>query len=94
MLTSATDRLFATLDAAMRTVFAHHHAEQACPTVAGDATELSEHEQAEAAALMRVNHAGEIAAQGLYHGQTLAAADPLVRDHLRRAAREEGDHLA
>jgi ubiquinone biosynthesis monooxygenase Coq7 len=43
---------------------------------------------------MRVNHAGEIAAQGLYHGQSLTAVDPAVREHLRTAAREEGDHLA
>ena len=43
---------------------------------------------------MRINHAGEIAAQGLYHGQSLTAANPAVRAHLRTAAREEGDHLA
>ena len=43
---------------------------------------------------MRVNHAGEIAAQGLYHGQALTARTPETRDALRRAAAEEGDHLA
>jgi ubiquinone biosynthesis monooxygenase Coq7 len=47
-----------------------------------------------AAALMRVNHAGEIAAQGLYHGQALTARTPETRAALRRAAAEEGDHLA
>lgn len=47
-----------------------------------------------AAGLMRVNHAGEIAAQGLYHGQALTARTPETRDTLRRAAAEEGDHLA
>lgn len=47
-----------------------------------------------AAGLMRVNHAGEIAAQGLYHGQALTARTPETRDALRRAAAEEGDHLA
>jgi 3-demethoxyubiquinol 3-hydroxylase len=47
-----------------------------------------------AAGLMRVNHAGEIAAQGLYHGQALTARAPETRDALRRAAAEEGDHLA
>ena len=47
-----------------------------------------------AAGLMRVNHAGEIAAQGLYHGQALTAQTPETRDALRRAAAEEGDHLA
>jgi ubiquinone biosynthesis monooxygenase Coq7 len=47
-----------------------------------------------AAALMRVNHAGEIAAQGLYLGQALTARTPETRAALRRAAAEEGDHLA
>jgi ubiquinone biosynthesis monooxygenase Coq7 len=43
---------------------------------------------------MRINHAGEIAAQGLYHGQALAARDPAVRQMLLEAGREETDHLA
>jgi ubiquinone biosynthesis monooxygenase Coq7 len=43
---------------------------------------------------MRVNHAGEVAAQALYHGQALLARDPGTRDMLLRAAREEADHLA
>ena len=47
-----------------------------------------------AAGLMRVNHAGEIAAQGLYYGQALTARSPETRQALLRAAAEEGDHLA
>ena len=47
-----------------------------------------------AAGLMRVNHAGEIAAQGLYHGQALVARDPAIRHLLEQAGREETDHLA
>jgi len=43
---------------------------------------------------MRVNHAGEVAAQALYHGQALVARDPEVRTFLLASAREEGDHLA
>lgn len=46
------------------------------------------------AGLMRVNHAGEVAAQALYHGQALVARDPAVREFMLEAAREEGDHLA
>jgi len=46
-----------------------------------------------AARLMRVNHAGEVAAQALYHGQALVAHEPAVREFLLGAAREEGDHL-
>jgi ubiquinone biosynthesis monooxygenase Coq7 len=43
---------------------------------------------------MRVNHAGEVAAQGLYHGQSLVARDPSIRALLERAGREEADHMA
>jgi ubiquinone biosynthesis monooxygenase Coq7 len=43
---------------------------------------------------MRVNHAGEIAAQGLYHGQALTARNPATRALLEQAARDESDHLA
>lgn len=43
---------------------------------------------------MRVNHAGEIAAQALYHGQALVARDDATREMLLKAAREETDHLA
>jgi ubiquinone biosynthesis monooxygenase Coq7 len=43
---------------------------------------------------MRVNHAGEIAAQALYHGQAFAARSEQTRELLLAAAREESDHLA
>jgi ubiquinone biosynthesis monooxygenase Coq7 len=43
---------------------------------------------------MRVNHAGEVAAQALYHAQALFARDPEVREFMLNAAREETDHLA
>ena len=43
---------------------------------------------------MRVNHAGEVAAQALYHGQSMLARDPETRAMLLAAAREESDHLA
>lgn len=46
-----------------------------------------------AAGLMRVNHAGEVAAQGLYHGQALTARTPEVAAHLQAAAVEERDHM-
>ncbi len=46
------------------------------------------------AALMRVNHAGEIAAQALYHGQALVSRTAATRDLLLKAAHEETDHLA
>ena len=42
---------------------------------------------------MRVNHAGEIAAQALYVGQSVGARTPETRAHLLAAAHEERDHL-
>jgi len=54
---------------------------------------LDESARREAANLMRVNHAGEVAAQGLYHGQALTARNPETRRHLLEAAGEEQNHL-
>lgn len=56
--------------------------------------ELSEEEIKRSAQLMRINHAGEVAAQGLYRGQALTAKLPQVRAQMERAALEENDHLA
>lgn len=56
--------------------------------------QLSDAERAETAALMRVNHCGEICAQALYQGQALTARDERIRSELEQAAREETEHLA
>jgi ubiquinone biosynthesis monooxygenase Coq7 len=42
---------------------------------------------------MRVNHAGEMAAQALYQGQRLTARDPELSEKLKYASIEESDHL-
>lgn len=63
------------------------------PRPAGEAGPLNEDERRQAAALMRVNHAGEVAAQGLYHGQAMVARTPELRQQLLEAAKEEQDHL-
>ena len=71
--------------------------DSAACVAAGDeagAAPLSEHARAEAARLMRVNHAGEVAAQALYRGQALTARDSGTARSMRRAAAEEMDHLA
>ncbi len=56
--------------------------------------ELSDSERREAAALMRINHVGEVCAQALYTGQSLASHDPALQAKLSEASREETDHLA
>lgn len=55
---------------------------------------LTAKERRHAAALMRVNHAGEVAAQGLYHGHGAVARDPAIAGQMHSAADEERDHLA
>jgi 3-demethoxyubiquinol 3-hydroxylase len=85
--------LIAAADRALRAVGGAAHASRESP--AGDLTaDLSDAERRRAAALMRVNHAGEVAAQALYHGQALGARDAKTRALLLEAAREEADHLA
>ena len=58
-----------------------------------DEADLSAPERAHVAGLMRVNNAGEVAAQGLYRGQALTARDPTVGAAMRDAAAEENEHL-
>ncbi|MHB1076611.1 2-polyprenyl-3-methyl-6-methoxy-1,4-benzoquinone monooxygenase [Thiobacillus sp.] len=87
------DQLITTFDLGLRTVFASPHAGRPYPA-SGPEAELSEAEKAHAAALMRVNHVGEVCAQALYAGQAITAKNEAVRAELEQAAREETDHLA
>ncbi len=89
------DRLLAGFNNALRTVAAP----AGRPARANPATDvvdedLSEAEKAHAAGLMRVNHAGEVAAQGLYQGHALVARNRNLEAELQNAASEEFDHLA
>jgi len=89
------DSALAAADRALRAVFAPARASRPTPGDGTPASEaLSEPEQRSAAALMRVNHTGELAAQALYHGQALLARDESTRRLLLAAAQEESDHLA
>jgi 3-demethoxyubiquinol 3-hydroxylase len=55
---------------------------------------LDDDQKQQSIALMRVNHAGEVAAQALYDGQALFSRDASLREKLKEAANEEIDHLA
>jgi ubiquinone biosynthesis monooxygenase Coq7 len=91
------DRLLTAADSALRTVFARHHANRPTPMWAAEVptpAPLTESKKAEAAALMRVNHVGEVCAQALYTAQALATKDHALRQHLTTACNEETDHLA
>ena len=67
---------------------------RAYPAARVEDGELSDTDRRHAAGLMRVNHAGEIAAQGLYQGHAAVARSPGVEAQMQRAADEEFDHLA
>jgi ubiquinone biosynthesis monooxygenase Coq7 len=91
---SLADRLLIAADQAARTVLAQSHAARPYPSADTPETITEPTQRAQAAALMRVNHAGEISAQALYQGQAFVAQNPATRESLMEAAREENDHLA
>jgi ubiquinone biosynthesis monooxygenase Coq7 len=90
----AIDRLVIGLDTALRAITGVHRAGRTSPAGKIPEGELEAAMRAEAAALMRVNHVGEVCAQALYQGQALTARSPANRRALAQAAAEEEDHLA
>lgn len=88
------DKAIVEFDKALRAVFARGTATRPVPGQALPEADLSEQDKRRAAALMRVNHCGEICAQALYQGQAISSSNPIIRQSLRQAAAEEGDHLA
>lgn len=90
------DRLMAELDRALHTSFptVAHTAARPNPAAQLATDELSPGEQRLSGRLMRVNHAGEVAAQALYRGQALTANSDMVRNGMTESAGEEIDHLA
>jgi len=100
------DRLIMSLDTALRAAFGEHVAARPCPkpvapagadgldaVATGDAA-LSPEDKRLSAALMRVNHVGEVCAQALYASQSWGTRDPVLKAQFEAAAREEVDHLA
>ena len=88
------DRLIGEFDRALRAVAGVVHGSRASPAEDSPESSLTEEQRRHAAALMRVNHVGEVCAQALYQGQALTARDAGARRALDKAAREEEDHLA
>ena len=88
------DALITEFDKGLRTLAGVAQAVRASPAQGLPEADLSEAGRREAAALMRVNHCGEVCAQALYQGQALSSDDPGIRSALDNAAREELDHLA
>lgn len=93
---SPLDNLIASADNALRTVLASQTGRAGRPNPADAIPDEFHDENARrhSAGLMRVNHAGEIAAQALYQGQAVTARDAAVRAAMQESAAEEIDHLA
>ena len=83
------DRLLTPLDQTLRTLFASHAAGRPNPAEnLPEAPEIADDPQARkhAAALMRINHSGEVAAQALYQGQAFVSQTDATRASLMAAA--------
>ena len=92
---SPADTLIAHTDRVLRTLTGHAKTTgRDNPANTRDENELSADEAKLSAQLMCVNHAGEVAAQALYQGQSLTARNKDVQEKLTQAAEEENDHLA
>lgn len=92
---TALDRLLAGVDGVVRGIAAPSpHAARPSPADSVPDVALTDDERRHAAALMRVNHAGEVAAQGLYEGHAAVARSAEIAAQMRASADEERDHLA
>jgi ubiquinone biosynthesis monooxygenase Coq7 len=96
---SLLDRFIEELDTALRVVTTKARSRPADMPCSPELSEqgaddgISSAERAQSARLMRVNHAGEIAAQALYRGQAFVTRDAAMRAKLLAAAAEEHSHL-
>lgn len=91
---SPLDNLMLQVDTGLRTLFGKPNiTDRSNPEDDVAEGELSDSEKELSGRLMRINHSGEVAAQGLYQGQALTAKLPEVRQKMQRAAQEENDHL-
>jgi len=88
------DKAIVEFDKILRTLAVTPTSARPTPGAGLAEAQLSDADKRHAAALMRVNHCGEVCAQALYQGQALSCDDAAVTHALALAAREETEHLA
>jgi ubiquinone biosynthesis monooxygenase Coq7 len=89
------DRFIIEFDKGLKTLAATAHSVRPYPDQnVSLPTELNSTEKRLAAALMRINHCGEVCAQALYNGQALTTKNPQTVRALEQASKEETEHLA
>lgn len=90
---SDLDNLIMGFDRALSTVFGRPATSGRKNPATGKTAQLAAVDQRLSASLMRINHAGEVAAQALYQGQAVTARSSHVKERMQQAALEENDHL-
>lgn len=96
MNNSITDKVILRFDQVLRGLIPSSQPKSNRPSPAAEITnpgELAPEQRTQSIAMFRVNHAGEICAQALYHGQALTAKTDSLQNKLLQAAAEETDHL-
>ncbi|SNR89735.1 ubiquinone biosynthesis monooxygenase Coq7 [Methylobacillus rhizosphaerae] len=88
------DRILIEFDKTLRTLLATPASQRPQPGKSLPETLTEKQDKQRAAALMRINHTGEVCAQALYNGQAITARSPDTAATLRRSAHEETEHLA
>ena len=93
---SPFDHLLNQVDVALRSLFPPQSrvTKRESPATNIKSEPLTPTQKKHTAGLMRVNHAGEICAQALYHGQAITTKNQTIRNQMQDAADEEVDHLA
>lgn len=91
---SLIDKVIIEIEQSLRTCHVKPHlSERPYPAKNIDFDDIDETERLQVARLMRVNNAGEVAAQGLYRGQASSAKNLTIQKDMLDAAREENEHL-
>ncbi len=93
-MTGFVERLISEVDHGLRSVFTTPKSSRPNPSDTIEEATLSAAEKNKIAALMRINHTGEVCAQALYRGQMAAASDKRTYDMLLQSSIEEQDHLS
>lgn len=92
---SLSDHLCIGIDQGLRAILGNYKTtNRPSPAKSEPEPNISIEQRKHSAALMRINHAGEVCAQALYHGQGLVSRRRDIREKMQQAALEEGDHLA
>ena len=88
------DTLIVQIDKALRTLTHKATSRREHPDATISDVTLNEQETKHVIGLMRIDHCGEICAQGLYQGQALTSRDKTNKAAFEQAAFEEIEHLA